>query len=236
MPSAQALLQLLLLADVLGAKGPHDWRTILRLRLDQQDLDPAGAARLATGPGAGPSSGRGAATAAGTSLGPSPVDSEQSAGAPTRQADRSEQGRAAGNGTPAPAPQQQQQQQHRQGAAAAADADANATHPAGPSNGNAAAGAAAEAAAPPPRQHVTVAVVRRQYRRMAALLHPDKCGEPQAADAFKRLAAALERAVQELQGAAGTGEQEGTGTGRRRRRDDGEVGEGGGGGWAGSFH
>lgn len=56
----------------------------------------------------------------------------------------------------------------------------------------------------------TPADVRRQYRRLAALVHPDKCGVAGAAAAFQRLQAAAEA----LQGAAAAAE----GGERRRKR------------------
>lgn len=45
--------------------------------------------------------------------------------------------------------------------------------------------------------------VRRQYRRLAALVHPDKCRLPGAAEAFQRLQAAAEALLAALQDGSG---------------------------------
>jgi hypothetical protein len=51
---------------------------------------------------------------------------------------------------------------------------------------------------------VTVGDVRRAYRRLAALVHPDKCRHPTAETAFKALTTAYEQALDQLK-AAGSG-------------------------------
>lgn len=56
----------------------------------------------------------------------------------------------------------------------------------------------------------SAADIRRQYKRLAALVHPDKCGSPGAADAFKSLRAAADCLLHTVQA-----EASGAGTGAR---------------------
>lgn len=66
--------------------------------------------------------------------------------------------------------------------------------------------------------HASAADVRRQYRRLAALVHPDKCRLEAAAGAFQQLQAALQRLLRSLSAAQpGGGEHGGARPSKRPR-------------------